>query len=460
LVLACLVPVAAWILVSGLDDLFITLVYLLTRRRFVRPSASALRRRSQRPVAIFIPLWHEAGVIGQMLERNLAGIRYRNFHVFAGVYPNDLDTIRAVSAVVRRNPRVHVALVPHPGPTSKGDCLNAIWRRMREYELRHGFRFRIVTTHDAEDVIHPDSLHLINWFSRDHAMVQIPVLPLPTPAFEWTHGLYCDEFAEYQTKDIPVRQQLGGFLPANGVGTGFSREALDRLARELGGRPFDPTCLTEDYETGFELHRLGYCQIFVPLDAGLTATREYFPRDAKASIRQRTRWVTGISLQSWARNGWRVSLAQVYWFWRDRKGLIGNLLTPLDLLLVPYAVARFPHLAGVLPLWLWTCCQFTLGISILQMAVRTQAASTIYGWRFAAAVPLRVWWGNLVNCAATARALLEYTAAWWDGAELSWAKTEHTYPVNPQWGPAPDPVPHPSTLGSLLADARSTAQGD
>jgi adsorption protein B len=441
--------VAAWILVSGLDDLFITLVYLVTRgRRFVRPDRGALRRRPQRPIAIFIPLWHEDGVIEQMLRRNLAGIRYRNYHVFAGVYPNDLPTLRAVSKVARQNRRLHVAVVPHDGPTSKGDCLNSTWRSMREFELRHGIRFRVIMTHDAEDVIHPESLRLINWYSRHHGMVQIPVLPLPTPALEWTHGLYCDEFAEYQTKDIPVRQTLGGFLPANGVGTGFAREALDRLAADRGGQPFDPACLTEDYETGFEIHRMGYQQIFIPLSADLVATREYFPRMARASVRQRCRWVTGIALQGWERHGWNVGWRQAYWFWRDRKGLVGNLLTPVDLLLVIYSIARYPHMIGILPDWFWTSCEAMLGISLLQTAIRTQSTARIYGWGFASIVPLRVFWANLVNCAATARALIEYVAAWWDGAELTWKKTEHTYPVSPQWAPEPDPVPSPSTFGS------------
>ena len=53
-------------------------------------------------------------------------------------------------------------------------------------------------------------------------MVQVPVLALRTPWHELTHGLYCDDFAEFQSKDIPVRQMLGGFLPSNGVGTGFT----------------------------------------------------------------------------------------------------------------------------------------------------------------------------------------------------------------------------------------------
>ena len=437
-VVACLVPVAAWILVSGLDDLFITLMYAVARlRRFHWPAESDLRGKPQRPIAIFVPLWHEAAVIGQMLERNLAAIRYCNYRIFVGVYPNDRATIRTVAAAARRNRRVHMAILPHDGPTSKGDCLNWIWRRMQEYEARHGMRFRVVMTHDAEDVIHPESLRVINWFSRRFAMVQIPVLPLATPARECTHGLYCDEFAEYQTKDIPVRQALGGFLPANGVGTGFAREAIERLAEKRGGRPFDPSCLTEDYETGYEIHTMGYKQIFVPLALhsaaraeGAVVTREYFPRRTKACIRQRTRWVTGICLQGWERHGWNVPWPQLYWFWRDRKGLVGNLLTPLDNMLLVYSVARYDHLAGLLPAWLAIACQVTMLGTTLQMGVRARSASRIYGWRFALGVPVRVFWGNLVNFAATARALAEYGLARWARVGLAWKKTEHVYPVN------------------------------
>ena len=76
---------------------------------------------------------------------------------------------------------------------------------------------------------------------------------------------------------------------------------------------------------------LGYRQVFVPVRtgaAGPMATREYFPRRFGAAISQRTRWVTGIALQSWQRHGWSAPWPQLYWFWRDRKGLVGNLLSP------------------------------------------------------------------------------------------------------------------------------------
>ena len=36
-------------------------------------------------------------------------------------------------------------------------------------------------------------------------MVQVPVLPLPTPFAELTHGVYCDEFAEFQNIDMHAK---------------------------------------------------------------------------------------------------------------------------------------------------------------------------------------------------------------------------------------------------------------
>ena len=432
-VIGCLAPLAVWILLSGLDDLFIALVRLATvRRPFPWPDAPSLDGASQRPIAIFVPLWHEHSVIGQMLDRNLPAIRYGNYHVFAGVYPNDELTLRAVESAARGHPRVHVARCPHGGPTSKGDCLNWIYRRMLQYEAAHGVRFEIVMIHDAEDVVHPESLRLVNWFSRQYEMVQIPVLALPTAVREFTHGVYCDEFAEFQSKDIPARRSLGGFLPSNGVGTGFGRDALERLAALRGGRVFDPGCLTEDYETGFALHSLGCRQIFVPLrggGAGPVATREYFPRNFRAAVRQRSRWVAGIALQGWQRHGWRAPWPQPYWFWRDRKGLVGNLVTPLATLALLHGLLRW-HAGAPCPAWLPLVCRATLGISLVQIGLRAFLSGRIYGWRFALATPLRMLWGNLMNCTATCIAVREFAAARRRGQALAWRKTQHAYPAH------------------------------
>jgi len=160
------------------------------------------------------------------------------------------------------------------------------------YEEEHGVYFDTVVLHDAEDLIHPEALGLINRARATYAVVQIPVLPLTTPVHEFTHGIYCDEFAEYQTIDMPARQFSRSFIPSNGVGTGFARGILDKLAQERGNRVFDPASLTEDYEIGVHVHECGYKQLFAPLregDRGWVATREYFPRRIRSAIKQRTR---------------------------------------------------------------------------------------------------------------------------------------------------------------------------
>ena len=432
-----LIPLAVWILLSGLDDLFVDLIFcwqylrvrLLLRDGLRWPTPADLDLWPRRRIAIFVPLWHESGVIGNMLEHNLSAIRYDRYDFFLGVYPNDPATIEAVESLQAALPNLHVALCPHDGPTSKADCLNWIYQRMVEYEKEHGTRFDIVVTHDAEDLIHPESLALINYFGRTHDMVQVPVLALPTPAKEIVHGLYCDDFAEFQTKDIPVRQFLGGFIPSNGVGTGFSRAVLERLAAAHGNRVFEPECLTEDYENGYRIHKLGGRQIFLPIHrmaGSLAATREYFPRTFRAALKQRTRWTVGISLQSWERHGWWSR--QFYWFWRDRKGLIGNLVSPLTNvlffagLLMPW-ILHTPQPKAMR--WLFAC---TLTLSVLHLTIRAGCVARIYGVWFACGVPLRAVVSNWLNCLATIQALWRYLVARVRRRRLAWLKTEHMYP--------------------------------
>lgn len=439
-VAACLVPVALWILLSGLDDLLVDAVYFLRRRPpFPWPAEAALASCPQKRLAILVPLWHEHAVIGQMLRHNLSVIRYHNYDIFAGAYPNDAPTLEAVKAAARDSARVHVATCPHPGPTSKGDCLNWAYQRMTEYEAETGAPFEIVLVHDAEDLIHPDSLLLVNWFARDYHMVQMPVLPLASGLAEWTHGLYCDEFAEFQLKDIPVRQRMGGFVPSNGVGTGYRRTALEWLRRYYGCI-FDAECLTEDYETGFRIFAAGFRQLFVPIRfqaGGPVATREYFPRRVPAAIRQRSRWVTGIALQGWQRHGWRVPRGQWYWLWRDRKGLAGNLISLAANGLMLASAATYAYsvsvgepwlFAAAAPPWVPAMCTASLGLAVVQTLLRAYFSMQIYGAAFASLAPLRIFWANAVNCAATVAALGQFAGARLKRRSLAWRKTDHRYP--------------------------------
>ena len=116
-----------------------------------------------------------------MVRHNLAAIRYRNFDFFLGAIPTTRPLMAATRQLAETFRNVHVAECANAGPTSKADCLNWVYRRMLRFEEEHGVRFDTVVLHDAEDMIHPEALCLIDRDARPaYAMVQVPVLPLPT----------------------------------------------------------------------------------------------------------------------------------------------------------------------------------------------------------------------------------------------------------------------------------------
>ncbi|HYK17178.1 MAG TPA: glycosyltransferase [Bryobacteraceae bacterium] len=146
-----------------LDDLALDVVcfWAWIKRRLTRngdDAGFASQPDREKLIAIFVPLWHEHSFTAGMVEHNVSAINYGNYHVFIGAYPNDDPTLDAVRELEQRFPHVHLAVCPHHGPTSKADCLNWVYRRMLLFEAHHGEQFEIVMTHDAEDLIHPESL--------------------------------------------------------------------------------------------------------------------------------------------------------------------------------------------------------------------------------------------------------------------------------------------------------------
>ncbi len=448
LVAGLLAPLAMWVLASGLDDLFLDLYaiyrWLVERRRRSGVEDCDGGPAAEKSIALLIPAWREDRVIERMLDHNIAAIDYASYEIFVGVYPNDLRTQSRVQACEEKCARVHRVVCPHDGPTSKADCLNWLYRGVLRYEEEQGRRFDVFLHHDAEDLIHPRSLAWIHRYTEQYDMVQIPVLPLETPWQELTHGTYCDEFAEAHLRNLHLRQRLGGFLPSSGVGTAYRRRALERLAWNNRGRLFEPASLTEDYRAGLELHRIGCTQIL--LDARRlgergkpAATREYFPRDFRGAVRQKARWIAGITLQSWQDIGWNAGRGQWYWLWRDRKGLIGNPLTILANLVFLYGLARWGwaeasgepwQVAQLVSAWtpLWWLLVINSGLIVTRQLARAWCVWEVYGWRHAAICPLRALWGNLINFAATARAIGLFVGAQLRREAAPWLKTEHVYP--------------------------------
>lgn len=434
--LACL------LLLSGLDDFLpvaICIWYRLFRKQPERPPVESADL-SERRTAIFVPCWKESDVIEGMVRQNLARIRYRNFDFFLGVYPNDQATCDAAFDLAATLANVHVAVCPHPGPTSKADCLNTTYRGMTTFEREHGVRFETIVLHDAEDVIDADALTIINQQRARYEMVQIPVLPLPTGPADFTHGIYCDEFAEFQLIDMRARQYSRSFVPSNGVGTGFARDVLERLAVQRGGQIFDSSSLTEDYDIGLQIHYAGFAQLFYPLKREarrFVATHEYFPRKVRTAIRQRTRWITGIALQSWERHGWRGSWRTRYWFWRDRKGLVTNPLTLLTNVLFlagagDWIMSLYLHrpwaFAVSNPLVVKLCVATTC-LQVFRLSLRSFCVSRIFGSAMGLTVALRCLHANSVNCAASCCAVVKYVHSRWQRETIRWDKTDHAYPV-------------------------------
>src|SRR3546814_14727899 len=94
---------------------------------------------------------------------------------------------------------------------------------------------------------------------------------------------------------LVVREAIGAAVPSAGVGCAFARAALEQVAQDQGGLPFDPGCLTEDYELGLRIGAHGGRGVFIRMrdDAGdLVCTREYFPATLTAAVRQKARWMT------------------------------------------------------------------------------------------------------------------------------------------------------------------------
>ena len=435
---------------SGIDDLFVDLVFLgrtiwhrlIIEPRWPRLGVAALRAVPPAPMAIIIPAWDEAAVIGAMLARFFAELDYPIVQVFVGVYPNDPAGIAAVTAIA--DSRLMVVVCTRPGPTTKADCLNHLWRAVVADEAASGRRFKAVVLHDAEDVIHPDELWVQNGLMPGLAMVQLPVEPLPDPESRWIAGHYIDEFATNHIKDVMVRATLGAAVPSAGVACAIDRALLGRIAAMAGGDPFDPTCLTEDYELGLKIKALGGATALVRVrnahGTGVVATREHFPASFDTARRQKTRWLLGIALAGWDRLGWPGGVADRYMLGRDRKAVAAALLT-----LVAYAIALFgiadialrrlafadlalPPLFGPLAALL---ALSNLALVGWRLAMRAACTGHVHGWREGVRAVPRALVSNVINAAAAWSACKRYRAMLGGGGALTWDKTAHRFPISP-----------------------------
>ncbi len=430
---------ATGFVILGLGDIVVDLIWLarsLVRRKLPTLTVARLPPPlDDGPLVIFTPAWDESAVIGRMLAHTLATLSHRDYRIYVGCYPNDPATIAVVEAVA--GPRIRIVIGPVPGPTTKADCLNRLWRAMQADEVREGRRFKAVVLHDAEDVVHPDELTVLGTMVDRHDLVQLPVVAMIHPKSPFVSGSYADEFSESHGKEMVVRGAIGAALPSAGVGCAFSRRALVAIAG-AENLPFDAASLTEDYELGLKLRDLGATAAFVRVrdaEGRLVSTREYFPHRFRDAVHQKSRWMTGIALAGWDRLGWSGRLAERWMRLRDRQSLLAAFLLFCGYLsLILWASLK---LAGLGVDWqsvevgsmLVLALELNLVLLAWRVAMRFGFVTHLYGWRQGLLSIPRILTGNFIAICAAFKALVRYRTIV-KGGRAEWGKTAHDFPVS------------------------------
>lgn len=440
--------------ILAVDDLFVDFFAHFKR---MRPRAvheaeiKEWRRKPQKNIAVIVANWREEEVIERMLRGNLSRVEYARLRFFVGVYPNDEATVQAARRAARSDPRVIVVENPLPGPTTKGQMLNVIFRRAFEVETRLGIQFDMFLMHDSEDVLHPQSLLMINAEPGDVDFIQIPVFSFARDASKIVGSTYIDEFAEIHTKDLLVRDRLQAGIPSAGVGTAISRRLVQNLMALQNGAVLNEMSLTEDYILGLTAAQLGYRSKFLSryiphfdrkgrlARRDFIATREYFPSEWGRAVRQKGRWIHGIVLQGRRLLKFDGSMSRRYFLMRDRKGpvtaavgvigiglLLGNLLVR--------TFAPQTHESLLMPVYSHSLIvglfAFNLVAGIIRAGQRVYAVWLTQDLSTALLSVFRIPVGNFLNFAAVTHAVSQDRAARAAGAAPKWTKTIHELPAD------------------------------
>ncbi len=432
LVLLLLFAGSLLISVSSLDDAFIDLVAIgIVRHRVPKMSDGDTPIPS---TAVFVANWDEADVLGKMVERNLARIQLPKVSLYLGVYPNDIGTLRVARELKARFPdRVRVIVNGLAGPTSKGQMLNEMFREV----FSASDSPELVVLHDSEDVIDPRTFQVYATYAMDYDFIQVPVFSLYRGRRAIVASTYMDDFAERHTREMVVRNAVGAAIPSAGVGTCMTKRLMKHLL-ETRGQVFMSGTVTEDYILGIEAKRSGFKSAFAVISksaqTGLDfiATRAFFPKTLEASIKQKTRWVYGINFEALHKLGWQGDPWDVYFFMRDRKGMITSFLPPLSLALLCLLLSGYIDLADT-PEPMGTVLVASMWINVLafmaRYVVRVVAGGQVYGKRDWIGTALRWPAGLYINMAAVYRAWKIYLGESALATKpIAWSKTSHEFP--------------------------------
>ena len=432
--LLLLFVVSISITVSSLDDALIDVLAIgISRVRAPRLAAGPVTIPK---IAVFVASWHEEDVLGKMVEGNLARIPSPEVSLFLGVYPNDTGTLGVAKELEQKYPtRVRVIVNSLPGPTSKGQMLNEMFSQV--FAADDGPE--LVVLHDSEDVIDPRTFPVYAAYAAEYDFIQVPVFSLSRAKGAHVAATYMDEFAERHTRELIVRNAVGAAIPSAGVGTGMSRRLI-RHFLQTRGQVLMSGAVTEDYILGVEAKRAGFKSAFAAVsatqDEGLdfVATREFFPKTLAASIKQKTRWVYGINFEATHKLGWSGDIWDLYFFIRDRKGMLTNFLPPLSLFLFALLLLGVIDVSDVSPDYqplLLASMWINLIALIARYLVRVAAYRQVYGAFDFIGVAVRWPVALYINMAASFGAWRTYFGeSAFASKPIVWSKTAHELPAD------------------------------
>ncbi len=422
----------------------------MTYRKQPRLSLERLRAREQQRIAVMVPAWNEGEVVASMVDNIIKRVEYDNYKIFVGTYPNDPATQNCVDRLAKEYPQIIKVVTKPPGPTTKADCLQNVLETIRAHEDANNVNFDLILMHDAEDWVHPQEFLIHNYLIPSVDVVQIPILPFPSKWTKWVHWIYADEFSENHMKDVPVREKISGFVPYAGTGTGFSRKVIDFLNDEHGGYVFNEKSMTEDYSMSKKVRESGFKSVFVNVVLAdddskwwvplckrpmFISNWSYFPMDWTRSVRQKSRWIIGISLQEWEQTGWDGNWLMKENFVKDRKVFVAATASFLGYLVLIYNILYVLGYMGWVPFKLIqtlemgspltnlvTFCTFFM---VLRITQRIVWVGRTYGLGAGLLAVPRLIVGNILNGLASMRALNQFAASRSGKATVRWDNTQH-----------------------------------
>ncbi len=427
------------IILVSVDDFIWDMFYFIARL-FGKASHPAIdvediRAAVPKMMAVIVAAYNEEQVLDAVIRNLVESNQYPRsmYHIFLGVYPNDEGTVKVARELTKAYDNVHMVIHVLKGPSSKADNINNVIHNIADFEKENQVRFQAIVIHDSEDLVHPYEFLLENYLLQFHQAIQMPVFPLqemPKPGNIFKNlvsGTYADEFAENHYNMLRARDSTGSFVPSAGTGFVLRRDVLDLFPNY---EVFPVGSLTEDYKLSLTLKEKGIHVHYALEEVSrvrndgkqireFISTRSMFPSTYRLAVRQKTRWIYGITMQSFrlrdVLRSKNLNFISKYSLYKDWKAKFGNLLlVPGYAIFIYFLVSLFTDVPIMYPKYTfsWYIMVFLSVMMIQRQISRAVAVKNVYGHKSAFVavllpplLPIRMVLGNFINFHASARAL-------------------------------------------------------